>query len=149
MGKKQVKSSRFSPALKHVYGHLDTSGACILIPLQQLNVKMDYLAKDIIRTHLAKPDHSPPAFYTSDGIGTIVFQGNYIGSNIQSSLYTSVVHSKYVESVSKLFGFDSALFDEVVDWDTYEVARLGSKFGRFKFISKWISGDVATGRVMK
>jgi hypothetical protein len=121
--------------LEHVLGHQDDVGRPLTI-LERINVRMDSTAKTIACTY--------PKFKTKQlagitlGYGTVTIVGTLICSKLQKSLYDAIGHQ-----------IDRGLLDKQVNWYCLGKARKEASFPVKKFISKWVSGDTATGVVMK
>ena len=128
------ETSTFRPNLEHVYGHSDEIPFQILTPIQQLNIRLDKKAKEIALRHMKTPGHSPPDFYHSYGLGTITCHNQYISSHLQSSLYDSVLYSRFLDYLSSVFQIPHNTIQENVSWTCFCKARHRAKFSIFKFI---------------
>ena len=136
------------PTPQHVRGHQDDLHRP-LTPLESLNCEMDLDAKSFALQHIAR-GHPPLTFPSSTkGIGTISIRGKLICSKIQTSLYNSVLHYNFVDKLADRFGLDPFRFDDLVNWTAYGKARKSTRFVIKKFISKWISADIPSGKKMK
>ena len=132
--------------LEHVLGHQDDVGRPLTI-LERINVRMDSTAKTIACTH--------PKFKIKQlagitlGYGTVTIAGTLICSKRQKSLYDAIGHRKMLTYLSEKFSIDRGLLDKQVNWYCLGKPRNEASFPVKKFISKWVSGDTATGVVMK
>ena len=139
--------SPFSPIREHVYGHQDASLQPLTM-LAKLNNKMDLMAKRIAMEHMeSNLEHQ--IVPTSLGIGTIICGEELISSNVKQSLYNCILHTKLVKWYSKSLGIPLCLLKAHVSWRVFEKARNEGRPGLNTFMTKWISGDTATGRVMR
>ena len=75
--------------------------------------------------------------------------GKLVTSSIQQSLYDIITHDGMTIQLCDALELDPDTFDTSVDWPSFRRARRSSKLSsRKRFITKWISGNTATGRVM-
>jgi len=134
------------PIAKHVYGHQDDKRIGPLSFIEHLNVKMDALAKRIAISHF----HTVPRPLVSYpfGIGTITVGGHPIVSTVQKAIVDRIHHTDMVAYLESKWSLDENLLRDTVHWRCLGKARKASSFPIQKFISKWISGDTATGEVM-
>ena len=139
--------SPFSPLREHVYGHQDASLEPLTM-LAKLNNKMDLMAKRIAVEHM-ESNAELQVVPTSMGIGTIICGDELISSRVQQSLYNCILHSKLVKWYSKTLDIPLSILKEHVSWNVFEKARHEGRPGLNTFMTKWISGDTATGRVMR
>ena len=140
---------QFTPVPVHVYAHQDTSSSCILSTNASLNCEMDEFAKDIVLSAISSGFSTPPTFTTSLGFGTITCNSTTICHSVQRGLYTSIMHELFVSRLCLLFESTKDDLQRIVSWDCLQLARNLARFGLLRFISKFLSGDIATGRVMK
>ena len=84
----------------------------------------------------------------SIGLGTITCDKTIIASRIQHSIYTHILHSKFTIYYAKKYNINPDLMTNEVYWKSFQLARKENRFGMNIFITKWISGDTATGNVM-
>jgi hypothetical protein len=139
--------SQFTITKQHVYGHQDKLGRP-LSQLETLNCIVDDFAKEIATKQIdgLLPDlkFSP----TGIGFGTIKCNGKLITSNLQRSLYKEVTKKKFIDALSlnteNPFDFSTVN----VHWESFSTARKEASLSTQTFITKWLSGDIATGRVM-
>ena len=116
--------------------------------LAKLNNKMDLMAKRIAMEHMeSNLEHQ--IVPTSLGIGTIICGDELISSNVKQSLYNCILHTKLVKWCSKSLGIPLSLLKAHVSWRVFEKARNEGRPGLNTFMTKWISGDTATCRVMR
>ena len=138
---------KFDPHTEHVYGHRDETSDNLTVP-ERLNCRMDLLAKSIALAYIEGP-RRPISFHCSDrGIGTVKCMGKLVTSRIQHSLYDIITHDGMTIQLCDAMELDPDTFDSSVDWPSFRRARRSSKPSRKRFITKWISGNTATGRVM-
>ena len=139
--------SQFTITKQHVYGHQDNLGRP-LSQLETLNCIVDDFAKDIAKKQI---DGLLPGlqFSSTDiGFGTVKCNGILITSNLQRSLYTEVTKKNFIDALS--LNTENPLdFSTVnVHWESFSIARKEAALSTQTFITKWLSGDTATGRVM-
>ena len=115
--------------------------------LKKLNCRIYSLAKDIAREEIRCPNLSTIT-HTTAGIDTISHDNSIATSRVQHILYSRMLHSNLVSWYSGKFGIDKELLTEQVHWRSSKLARKESRFGLSVFITKWLSGDTATGKVM-
>ena len=139
--------SNFCPITQHVYGHQDSTNRH-LTSLEKLNCQMDSDAKDIACSIISKA--SPhPNFEPSDlGFGSIICGSKLITSNIQASIYKQVTHQNMLKWINNNGEIKGNLDLENINWHCFSSARKEVSLGQKLFLTKWISGDTATGRVM-
>ena len=142
------KSSAITPSTKHVKGHQDTTSAT-LTPMEHLNCVMDRNAKQIARKAINEQLQSPPSLPTSLGFGTITCNSTSITSNLQSSLYEQITTMRLLNRLASIDDEGSDLNVIPLHLQSYATARKEVSLSMKIFITKWISGDTATGKVMK
>ena len=109
---------------------------------------MDSDAKQIAVSHIEN-DIPPITHSPSDlGLGTITCGTTLITSSIQSSLYTAVTHRKMMKWLSCHGEDPSDLISISIYWKSFSKARKEVSLQTKLFITKWLSGDTATGKVM-
>ena len=139
--------SQFTITKQYVYGHQDKLGRP-LSQLETLNCIVDDFAKEIATKQidglLPNLKFSP----TDIGFGTIKCNGKLITSNLQRSLYKEVTKKNFIDALSlnteNPFDFSTVN----VHWESFSTARKEASLSTQTFITKWLSGDIATGRVM-
>ena len=139
--------SNFSLIKQHVYGHQDDLGRP-LTQLETLNCIVDEYAKDIARQQMNGT--LPPLHFstTSLGFGSVKCHGHLITSNLQGSLYKQVTKYNYLTSLGQHSEFPLNFAKVNVHWESFSTARKEASFSTNIFLTKWLSGDTATGRVM-
>ena len=137
----------FIPKRVHVYGHQDSKNRTLTI-LEQLNCLMDTKAKAIATTHIDCNTTIPPFAATSLGYGTIKCGSKLITSNLQSSLYNQITLNNMIEWFSTNSEVKVNLTQSKLAWHCFSQARKEVSLPMNLFITKWLSGDTATGRVM-
>ena len=142
------KESPITPSLQHVYGHQDTS-KITLSPLERLNCDMDADAKEIAHNSVNRDVPKTTFPPTSLGLGTITCGGKLITSSIQTSLYNHITTSAMYAWLSKNTEADAHLNYQSLALNCFATARKETSLGMKLFITKWLSGDTATGKVMK
>ena len=114
--------------------------------LESLNVRMDLLAKSIAQTHI---HNGCPALntYSTVGYGTITIRGIMVCTNLQRTLYQNIHHQDMVYFLANHLSIDEQRVHTDLAWHSFRKARKECSFPMQKFISKWLSGDTATGLV--
>eukprot|EP00979_Chaetoceros_neogracilis_P010569 scaffold2500_cov172-Chaetoceros_neogracile.AAC.2 len=135
----------FPTKLQHVLGHQDNLKRPLTL-LEKLNVQMDARAKHIAlnhqhyRTHQLSEQHA--------GYGKIFIDGILVTGHIQKTLSHHILHKQMIEFLANKWSIDEETLTTQVDWYAFGKARKEASFPIQRFMSKWISGDTATGRVM-
>ena len=142
------ETSAIQPSTKHVKGHQDST-AKILTPMEHLNCVVDHNAKQIARKAIKDRIQPPPSLPTSFGFGTIICNSTTITSNLQSSLYHQITTVKMLDWLARNDDEGSAINATPIHLQSYATARKEAPLSMKLFITKWISGDTATGKVMK
>ena len=142
------EDSTFSITKKHVYGHQDVLGRQ-LTSLESLNCRVDQWAKEIAQRHIHGLIPNLTFHTSSLGYGTITCKGHLVTSKIQSTLYNQITKNNFIKALSKNTEVPRNFNTLSVNWWTFGKARKESSFNIQTFITKWLSGDTATGRVMK
>jgi len=132
---------------QHVRGHQDDRIGSLMF-LESLNVRMDLFAKSIAQTHIRNGCPDLPTSSTV-GYGTITIRGIMVCTNLQRTLYQSIHHQDMVTFLANHLSIDEQLVHTTLAWHSFRKARNECSFPMQKFISKWLSGDTATGLVMK
>ena len=141
-------NSSFTLHKEHVRGHQDDLGRP-LSDLEILNCEMDVDAKQFATTHIAQGKPPLPILPSQKGLGTIYIRQNMVVSKIQHTLYTTILHNKFVDRLEIKFGTSALTFNSLVNWQSFRTARKSATFSLQKFISKWINGNIPTGTVLK
>ena len=141
------EDSPFNIIKQHVYGHQDDTGK-ELTQLEKLNCRVDVWAKEI--AHIQMEGLLPTvAFHsTHQGYGTITCNGQLITSKIQNSLYKLVTKKHLLSALGKNTEVPKDFPSLNINWLTFGKARKEASGNIQTFITKWLSGDTATGRVM-
>ena len=105
------------------------------------------MAKSIVIEHIEGTDNTNFFHTTSIGYGSIAYKNILITSKIQSSLYRNIVHDDLCQLLSEKFDINIELL-YTVHLPSFTTAREESPLSLQVFISKWLSGDTATRRVM-
>ena len=141
------EDAKFTLKKEHVYGHQDDLNLP-LTNLEKLNCRMDIEAKAIAQAHICG-NAAPPIFHpTKIGFGTVRIKNKLVTSRIQTSLYKHITHDALVHWVGKHSKPLLNLKAANIAWHSFQVARREASLGMKIFVTKWISGDTATGRVM-
>ena len=81
-------------------------------------------------------------------MGTTTCKGELVTSRSQHNLYAKIVSSKLLQLYSDKINIPEYLIAGNMHWRSFNLARTESRFSLITFITKWLSGDTATGRVM-
>ena len=140
-------SSSIAPLPQHVLGHQDNSSNPLTV-LEKLNCQMDLQAKDIARDAILH-QHGPPSdTSTSLGFGPITCDSTIITDNLQSSLYHQVTSKEMLHWLASNEEAQSELHQVPLALNSLAIARKESSLALKLFITKWLSGDTATGKIM-
>jgi hypothetical protein len=115
--------------------------------LESLNVRMDLLAKSIAQTHIRNGCPDLPT--SSTVIWYYYYSRIMVCTNLQRTLYQSIHHQHMVTFLANHLSIDEQLVHTTLAWHSFRKARKECSFPMQKLISKWLSGDTATGLVMK
>ena len=139
--------SKFTITKQHVYGHQDKLGRT-LSQLETLNCIVDDFAKEIATKRIDGLLLGLQFSSTDVGFGTVKCNGKLITSNLQRSLYKEVTKKKFLDALclNTEMPLDTSTVN--VHWESFRIARKESPLSTQTFMTKWISGDTATGRVM-
>ena len=140
------EKSDFNFVREHVFAHQDDL-ARPLSMLEQLNCRMDTLATDIAQEEIRIPQVGS-LLRNSVRVGYIICDKTIIASRIQQNIYTHILHSKFTIYYAGKYNINPDLMTKEVHWRSFQLARKENRFGMNIFITKWISGDTATGSVM-
>ena len=131
----------------HVYGHRDDLSTHLTV-LEKLNVRMDKLAKAIAlvgrRQNIVCLDGLPSS---TDGYPTVRIRGTVVSSELERSLMFEIASRR-----TKLWWIKKHRFRAVdqryIDWTCMAkcMKSCGPRFHRF--IPKWVTGQIAVGKVM-
>jgi hypothetical protein len=132
---------------QHVRDHQDDRIGPLTF-LKSLNVRMDLLAKSIAQTHI---HNGCPALntFSTVGYGTITIRGIMVCTNLQRTLYQTIHHQDMIYFLANHLCIDEQRVHTDLAWHSFRKATKECSFPMQKFISKWLSGDTATGLVMK
>ena len=129
-----------------VYEHQDTNKVPLL-RLEKLNNKMDIMAKTIALEYI-ETETTQQLLPTPLGIGTNICGGELIISRVQHTLYTNILHDKLILWYADKHTILLNLLKTKVSLYKIHLARNDGRFVLNNFMTKWISGDTATDRVM-
>ena len=141
-----ITDNKFQFIAEHVKAHQDEHHGPLSVK-EYLNCKMDALAKNIAHTYMTQNlqfNFSP----TNLGLGTVSCNGLRITSRFQQSLYHHVTQRFHVNRLGHLLHLRPSLMYESVNWKVLSSSRKLVSLQIKLFITKWISGDTATGSVM-
>ena len=85
---------------------------------------------------------------TDQGYGTITCNGRLVTSKIQSTLYKQVTKRIFITALGKNTEIPKDFLSLNINWWTFGKARREATDNLQTFITKWLSGDTATGKVM-
>ena len=142
------KDSEFTITKQHVYGHQDDLGRK-LTQLEQLNCRVDIWAKEIAQKQISGAIPKAEFTATTCGFGTITCKDVLITSNLQSNLYKHVTKHNFISTLSTNPEVPKDFSSLRINWGTFSKARMESSLNMQTFVTKWLSGDTSTGRVMK
>lgn len=106
------------------------------------------MAKRIVVDHLwsTSSHHVAPTLLE---FGTILCGDELIASQVQQSLYTCIFHTKLVKWYSRIRDIPLSLLRKQVSWRVFGKARNEGRTGLNTFMTKYISGNTATWKVMR
>ena len=141
------EDSQFNIIKKHVYGHQDDTGKQ-LTQLEKLNCRVDLWAKEIARIQMEGLLPTIAFHPTHHGYGTITCNGQLITSKVQNYLYKLVTKKQFLSALGKNTETPKDFTSLNINWWAFGKARGEASTNMQTFITKWLSGDTATGRVM-
>ncbi len=133
----------------HVSGHQDDKSKKTLSVLERLNVRMDSLAEKIMtaarETNICNLEYLPPS---KDGLPTVSLLGTPLPSNLSTELkdgINTIALKEWWISKKRFRAAD----DPYIDWAAmvYCMRNCDSRYKRF--IPKWVSRQIAVGKVMR
>jgi len=140
-----LSTSKFAVNREHVYGHQDDLHRP-LTQIETLNCRMDTAAKSIALARINGESPVPQFKPTQIGYGTITCNGLLIPSRVQTSLYAHITHNSMIKWLEAHSSLDTSKVN--IHWPSLAKARKEASFSLTLFITKWLSGDTSTGRVM-
>ena len=129
-----------------MYGHQSLDNGPLTIQAK-LNEKIDILAKRTEMKHIESKSQLQLGS-SSLGIGTISCNGRLITSRIHHSLYDTILHNQLIVWYAYRNNIPLDLLQNNVAWRAFKGARKKGRLGITTFMTKWVSDDTATGRVM-
>ena len=141
------EESSFTLIKQHVYGHQDESGRQ-LTSLEKLNCKVDLWAKEKAQEQINGLLQNTSFTNTEQGYGTITCNGRIITSKIQSTLYHQITKKNFLKALGESEEIPKNFLSLNINWQSFGQARKEATDNIQTFITKWISGDTATGRIM-
>ena len=103
---------------------------------------MDLKAKHIALNH--QTFCTPQISENFKGYGTVSIDGILVTAHIQKTLNHHILHKWMIEFLAKHLGIEEETPATQVDWYAYGRSRKEATFP-LQLMSKWISGDTATG----
>lgn len=116
--------------------------------LEQLNCQMDEMAKHIALGKTNDINYASTFYPKSLGYGTIIHNNSIITTKLQSSLYNNILYKEMYQHLAPKLNISLPVLTSEVHWSSFKVARKESPMAIQSFITKWLSEDTATGRVM-
>ena len=137
-------SMETSPYPVHILGHQDENNNP-LTRLETMNVLVDRLA-----TLTARLEYNPTVRLKLPNMGmdTVQYKGCTIGGALYGSLYNGLIHDRMMAYYSTKL-FSSSIVTHTVHYRSFSTARNLTYGGMNKFITKWISNTIATGRILQ
>jgi len=133
----------------HVTGHQDDRGG-ELTHLEELNVKMDSLAKAILQDAAMADSQVMDALpITTDGLIQVDYQDIPITLNLAHTLQYQVNKTRIMEWWTFKHRFRDSVAMADIDWDVFRQVSRESSFEMGRFMSKWVSHHIAVGRMME
>ena len=109
---------------------------------------MDALAKRIALHQISSLQPISAFLPTYYGLGTIFCKGHWISSNVQKSLYNTILHSKLLNYLSSKIQFPSHILQNQIDWLVLSRARRECRSSMKIFFTKWYSKTIPTWSVL-
>ena len=133
---------------EHVYAHQDEKESYSSLSIEsKLNCKVDQMAKDFSIKHIARNQRI--VFHPSSlGLGTTKCKGQLISSKTQSTMYTMIMNAKLIEKHAKRMNLPATVLKSLVNWEVLSKSRKETTLNLKILLSKWVSGETATGSVM-
>lgn len=110
--------------------------------IDMMDSKAKSFATTIRITDTFEVPHSPLGF------GLVSCNGSLISSNLSKQLYHQLCHQDIVRHLETRWALPHGLLATKVDWPAFQKARVNSSAPIQKFITKWLSESLPTGRVM-
>ena len=85
---------------------------------------------------------------TTLGLGTITCANVLITSRIQQFLYKQVTHRKFISALAENPEVHVDLAGINIEWEAFVKARKEATKNVQRFVTKWLSGDTVTCRVV-
>ena len=125
---------------------MDDKGVGPLTRLQHLNCWMDSKAKSLATSIRITDTFEVPS--SPLGFGLVSCNGSLISSNLSKQLYHQLCHQAFVRHLETRWDLPQGLLSTKVDWTAFRKARVNSSAPIQKFVTKWLSESLPTGRVM-
>ena len=139
--------SGYSHTKEHIKAHQDDFYGPLTLKAS-LNCKMDGLAKYIAMAQISSPHRHPSFTPTTLGFGTVTCHGHWISSKMQRNLYHNIVQKDLINKIAGYLKVNVCFFKDWTNWQALNTARKECSHKMRIFITKWVSGDTATGTVM-
>jgi hypothetical protein len=134
-----------APYPVHIKGHQDKSGH-YLSRLEEMNILVDRLAT-LTASAEVHPQSQCPVL-THLGLVPVQYKGHFICGDMYNTLYTGLTRARLQDYIStKLLSPRAELAN--INFRAFTLARKQAPVATNKFISKWISDTLATGRVLQ
>ena len=133
----------------HVKGHQDSKHKK-LSRVERLNIRMDKLAEEILRTIVDTDSDIPDALPKSNlGIIQVDYEDVPITSSLSSTLQNFIAQDRLMEwwRYKGRVKSDRAIHE--VDWNVMRGTMKESSFEMGRFITKWVSHHIAVGKMME
>ena len=129
-----------------MYGHQSSDNGPLTIQAK-LNDKMDILAKRIGMEYV-ESNSLLQSDSDSLGISIISCNGKIITSRVQHYLYDTILHDQLIGWYAAKKNTPLEILQNNIAWRAIKGARKEGKLSITNFMTKWVSGDTARGRVM-
>ena len=81
-------------------------------------------------------------------LGTTTCAGYFISSKMQSSMYKTIMQLELRKKHASIIDLPVDIFNSLVSWIVMSKARKKASLNLNIFITKWLSGEIATGSIM-
>jgi hypothetical protein len=128
----------------HIMGHQNDTHIN-LTRFEKLNVLMDKLAT---MTAMIQPQTTTRLLIPSLGFRPVEYNSNSIGGALFKTLYNGITEENLMQYYADKL-LDNSANRNMVNFDSFRHARTNVPTGLLKFISKWLSNTLATGKVLQ
>ena len=133
----------------HVRGHQDSKRKK-LNRIEKLNVRMDKLAEDILRTVVNTNADIPDALPKSQlGIIQVDYEDVPITSLLSSTLQNFIAQDRLMDWWKYKGRLKSDREISEIDWNVMKCTMTEASFAMGRFMTKWVSHQIAVGKVME